>query len=444
MPNTHTTVATLILALTATASASFSPDSSTSSAPVDSNAEFYPEMSAQLMAVNDAVQATREDPSAMCFVVALPEYEYDAQLIRDLWTTQESSFDHDTYQVFFVRGQDAQFVLENSFIESAPAFISFRNGRPYHSRTGTFTQDSLLSFVELSTDFTSPTTNAPDQTAYLYESMNQLALESQDETAAQGACSIMLNLHALIHGPYSSSYSADDIASMKDLYNQTQITLATLDTTNPVVLSQIDTTRQMGMKTWNTRTDSTFGIGIWIDLASISGNESELLQWIDNGLESPAQFDRVSQSLAEYGQSIASLLINTNRFDALSMTITSPEQVADYLANASTLSSDIASISGESSNAFKQHISSATDTAAAYHAALLMAGRNSEAWEVAQIAEDFAGPTQASVSICTAAINAGVIEDRHAFLVRNLNQAQHASLINDLNTSFAVVPTSDD
>ncbi len=432
----------LLIALSSSTSAFTTPDSYET---YEAAEQFTQEqtISTQMMAVHDAVEATKTDPSAMCFVVALPENYEQASAIRDQWTQARKSFNQSSYPVFFVRGEDAQFVLENAFIETAPATIAFRNGRPYHSRTGTFTEKNLHAFLALSFDQSSPLTNAPDQTKYLYESMSQLAFNDQDVPAAQGATQIMLNLHALIQGPYASSFSDSDIQDMTDLYNQTKLTLATLDLTNQSVIDQIDHASSIAMKTWNKRTNSTFGIGIWFDIALTTGNDEAILTWIDEGLTNPANASRVEQSLADYGQPLAQLLIATNRYEELAMTITSPEQIQEHFASASVLADEIAAIDSSNTESLQHLINSATEQAAAYHAALLLSGRDSQAWEIAQLTEDFAGPEAASAAICAAAINAGSLQDRHAFLIQNLDQAQHASLIQAMNTSFAVVPTED-
>jgi|GEM_PF-2214113 len=427
--------AALILGLSTTASATFAPEST---AP-----DSFKQISTQMMAIDDAVEATKDDPNALCFVVVLPEFYDDARDIRDQWTSAKKRFNNSKHQVFFVRGQDAQFVLEASYINQAPAAIAYRNGRSYHSRTGTMTEKNIQAFLALSFDNHSPTTSAPDQTEFLFNSMNELAFAGQQTPAAKGACQIMLNLHALINGPYASTYSDSDLEEMTDLYNQTQITLSSLDTTNQSVLDEINATRVIAMRTWNKRTKSTFGFGIWSDLAMITGDSNEVLTWIDQGLESPSNHKRVAQSLADYGQPLAQILIDSHRFDALAMTITSPDQIKDQLAAASLLADEIAQIDPSSSDSYDHLIDSATHMAAASHAALLFAGRDSEAWQVAQFTQDFAGPQLASAALCDAAIKTGVLADRHAFLVKNLDQTKHASLISAMNTSFAVVPTDD-
>jgi hypothetical protein len=433
----------LLIALSTTTSALTAPDSYDTYESAEQFAQDQT-ISTQMMAINDAVEATKTDPSAMCFVVILPENYDQASDIRDQWTSARAKFNQTDHPVFFVRGEDAQFVLENAFIETAPATIAFRNGRPYHSRTGTFTDKNLHAFLALCFDNSAPLTNAPDQTKYLYESMSQLALSNQDAPAAQGACQIMLNLHALIEGPYASTFSDSDLQDMTDLYNQSKLTLATLDLQDQSVIDQIDHASSIAMKTWNKRTNSTFGIGIWFDIALTTGNDEAILTWIDEGLTNPLTSSRVEQSLADFGQPLAQLLISTHRYEELAMTITSPDQIQEHFATASVLADEIAAIDSTNTESLQHLINSATEQAAAYHAALLLAGRDSQAWEVAQLTEDFAGPETASAAICAAAINAGSLQDRHAFLVKNLDQAQHASLIQAMNTSFAVVPGAED
>tara|TARA_R110000744_G_scaffold119516_1_gene222924 strand:+ start:275 stop:1630 length:1356 start_codon:yes stop_codon:yes gene_type:complete len=441
--------AALLIGLSSTTSAITSPESFDSSDQFSSEQANSTQMSTQMMAINDAVEATKTDPSAMCFVVILPENYGQARSIRDQWTTARKNFNQTDHPVFFVRGEDAQFVMESAYIESAPATISFRNGRPYHSRTGLFTDKNLQSFLALAFDNSAPTTNAPDQTEFLYNTMNDLALAGQDPTAAQGACQIMLNLHALIQGPYASTYTTSDLDEMTTLYNQTQLTLATLNTNDQSVLDQINHTRAIAIKTWNKRTNSTFGFGIWSDLAMITGDTDSVLTWIDEGIDNPSTSKRVAQTLADYGQPLAQLLIETHRYEALALTITSPTQIAEQLATATTLAEEINAINPSATNPMpgnpsESMILAATEQAAAYHAALLLVGRDSEAWQVAQLTEQFAGPSISSAALCSAAINAGTLTDRHAFLVRNLDQTQHASLINAMNTSFAIVPGTDD
>jgi hypothetical protein len=262
----HTAItAALLIGLSSTTSAITMPESAPDSTTTtyESTDQFTQEqnISTQMMAINDAVEATKSDPSAMCFVVVLPENYEQARDIRDQWTSARSNFNQTNHPVFFVRGEDAQFVMENAFIQSAPATIAFRNGRPYHSRTGTFTEKNLHAFIAIAFDQSAPLTNAPDQTKYLFDSMSQLAFNDQDAPAAQGACQIMLNLHALIAGPYASTFSESDLQDMTDLYNQTNMTLASLDLQDQSVIDQINHTSSIAMKTWNKRTNSTFGIG---------------------------------------------------------------------------------------------------------------------------------------------------------------------------------------
>jgi len=436
--------ASLLLGLASTATALPAPQS-----PADPHAQANPiqntTTSPQLTAINDAVEATKENPEATCFVVALPETYTEARAIRDHWTNANKYFNNSTNPVFFVRGEDAEFVLDNAFITTSPAVIAYRHGRPYHSRTGTFTQKNLHAFLALALDNSAPTTNAPSQTEYLYNSMNDIAMAGQQAPAAQGACQIMLNLHALIHGPYASTYSNQDITAMTTLYNQSQLTLASFDINDQSVLDQINASRAIAMKTWNKRTNSTFGIGIWFDLALVTGNDSEILAWIDQGLENPAQYKRIERSLADYGQPLAQLLIDTHRYEALAMTINSPDQIQTQLAQATKLADEIDAIASSSNTtaSSRQLINSATEEAAASHAALLVAGRDREAWQVAQFTQDFAGPQLASAALCAAAINAAVLSDHHTALTKNLDPSTHASLINTMNTSFAVVPTDD-
>lgn len=451
MPRTQITAA-LLIALSTTATA-LSPDYSTST---QSNSETFgqpaQEFSYEFAALDAAVQETREDPNAICFAVLLPADTDDAQSIRDQWSAEASNLPRDS--VFFIDSTEAPFILESTFIHSTPAFIAFRNGRPHHSRTGFFTNTNLHAFIALSLDATSPITNSPDQTEFLFESMQDFSADSSSSSSsssnspaaqtAKAASSIMLNLHALIHGPFSSTYSSSDLAEMTTIYNQSQLTLATLDLNDPSVFEPINSASQMAMKTWNNRTDSTFGIGIWFDLALLTGSESEIFDWIDNGLSNPESFDRVVQSLQDFGQPIASLLISNNRYEELAMTITSPEQISAELATASQMASDIAAMDSEFSPSYEHIINSNTEKAAAYHAALLMAGRDSEAWEVAQFVQEFAGPKLSSAALCDQALTAGVLTDRHAFLVRHLNQSEHASLLDAMNTSFAVVPGAED
>lgn len=391
------------------------------------------EISEQLIAINDAVELTKHDPSAFCFVIALPDSFTDARQARDQWVAAKANFDEINHPVFFVMGDDAQFVLENSFISSTPAAIIFRNGRPYHARTGALSPKNIQALIALSFDESAPTTNSPDQTQYLYESMNQLAIEGKETTAAQGGCSIMLNLHALIHGPYSNTFSQQDLDTMTEIYNETQLSLASLDLNNPAVLDQIQTASAMGLKTWNKRTASTFGIGIFFDLALVTGDTDPVLDWIDQGFEGHYQSKRVAQSLAHFGQPLASLLTTTHRYQALAATYTFPSQITNSFE----------SIASSSTEELIWETQAATEQAAAYHAALLLAGRDKEAWEVASLIQEFAGDQAASASLCSAALAAGTLTDRHAFLVEHLDQTTHASLISDMNTSFAVVPTDD-
>lgn len=429
MPRTTLTAA-LLIGLSSTTLALASPEFVAEQA----EPQAQQEISEQLLAINHAVELTKHDPEAFCFVIALPDSFNEARQARDHWIAAQANFDQTTHPVFFVMGEDAQFVLENSFINSTPAAIIFRNGRPFHARTGELSQKNIQSLIALVFDNTAPTTNSPDQTQYLFESMNQLAIEGKETTAAQGACNIMLNLHALIHGPYATSFSKQDLESMTEIYNQSQLALATLDQSNPAVLDQIQTASAMGLKTWNKRTNSTFGIGIFFDLALVTGDTDPVLDWIDQGFEGHFLSKRVAQSLSEFGQPLASLLTTTNRFEALAATYTSPSQITESFESIVTTSAE----------ELIWETQAATEQAAAYHAALLLTGRDNEAWEVARITQQFAGNEAASVSICSAAINAGVLADRHAFFVEHLDQTIHANLISDMNTSFAVVPGTDD
>ncbi len=432
---TTTLTAALLIGLSSTTTALPSPDfPSHQASQQPSEQPQQQEFSEQLLAINDAVELTKHDPEAFCFVIALPDSFAEARQARDQWVAAKANFDETHHPVFFVMGDDAQFVLENSFISSAPAAIIFRNGRPYHARTGTLTQKNIQALIALSFDETAPTTNSPDQTQYLFESMNQLAIEGQETTAAQGGCNIMLNLHALIHGPYSSTFSDLDLETMTEIYNETQLTLASLDHSNPAVLDQIQTASAMGLKTWNKRTNSTFGIGIFFDLALVTGDTDPVLDWIDQGFEGHYQSKRIAQSLAEFGQPLASLLTTTHRYQALAATYTSPSQITESFE----------SVASRTTEELIWKTQAATEQAAAYHAALLLAGRDQEAWEVAELTQEFAGDEAASASLCSAALQAGALTDRHAFLVEHLDQSTHASLINDMNTSFAVVPGADD
>lgn len=430
MPRT-TLAAALLIGLSSTATALASPDSASDQ---PEQAQPQQEISQQLLAINDAVELTKHDPEAFCFVIALPDSFDQARQARDQWIAAQANFDQTNHPIFFVMGDDAQFVLENSFISSTPAVIVFRNGRPYHARTGELSQKNIQALIALAFDITAPTTNSPDQTQYLFESMNQLAAQGKETTAAQGACNIMLNLHALIHGPYASTFSKQDLDSMTEIYNQSQLALATLDQSNPAVQDQIQTASAMGLKTWNKRTGSTFGIGIFFDLALVTGNTDPVLDWIDQGFEGHFLSKRVAQSLAEFGQPLASLLTTTNRYEALAATYTSPSQITESFESIVTTSAE----------ELIWKTQAATEQAAAYHAALLLTGRDKEAWEVARLTQQFAGNEAASASICSAALNAGVLTNRHAFFVEHLDQATHANLISDMNTSFAVVPGADD
>ncbi|MBO6513028.1 MAG: hypothetical protein JJ974_03580 [Phycisphaerales bacterium] len=425
--------ASLLIGLSSTATALSSPDAFQETAPTPES-QTQPELSENLTAINHAVELTKHDPEAFCFVIALPSTFKEARQMRDQWIAAQAHFDETEHPVFFVMGDDADFVLENSFINQAPAAIVFRDGRPFHTRTGALTQKNIHTLIAIALDDTAPTTNAPDQTQYLFESMNQLAAEGKETTAAQGACNIMLNLHALIHGPYASSFSEQDLESMSSIYTESQIALGTLDHTNPAVLDQIQTASAMGLKTWNKRTNSTFGIGIFFDLALVTGDTDPVLDWVDQGFEGHFLSRRVAQSLAEFGQPLAGLLTATHRYEALAATYTSPSQITESFE----------SIATSSTEELIWETQEATEQAAAYHAALLLVGRDDEAWEVARITQQFAGNEAASASLCTAALNAGVLQDRHAFFVEHLDQSTHASLINDMNSSFAVVPGTDE
>ena len=443
--NHATLTAALIIGLSNTTSTASPQSSQSNQQPNQSTNQSSIELSTQMMAINDAVEATKENPSALTFVIVLPENHQQARDIRDQWTNANQYTKDTNAHIFFVRGTDAQFVLESSYLQNAPATIAFRNGRPYHSRTGTLTDANLRTFLALSLDPTTPITYAPDQTEFLFNSMNKLAQANQDPAAAQAAGQIMLNLHALIQGPYAKTYSPRDLTAMNTLYNQTQLTLSSLDLKDSSVLDQINKTRAIAMKTWNTRTTSTFGIGIWFDLSLASNNTNDILTWIDQGLSNPTQSKRVAQSLQDFGQPLASLLINNNRYQALAMTFTTTDDLKAQLAASTKLANEIAAIQAldnpKQSPAYQRTITRATKEAASYHAALLLVGHDKEAWQVAQITQDFAGPQLASAAICSAVINAGTLQDRHAYLVRNLDQTKHAALINALNTSFAVVPT---
>ncbi len=392
-----------------------------------------------MMMIDDAVEANEQDPSDVFFIVCLPDDEDEASEIFSAWKPAGKDLDDDV-RVFYVRGVDRDEVLEKCAIAEAPAFIAFRGGYPVHARSGCSEAINLKSFIDIALDPTSPPTYSADQSQVLYNDMVAELKSGDFRKGAEHACLLMLNLHALVEGPYNSSFGRCEIAEMDLMYNQSVMRVAQAANQDKAAEAIVARTSRTAKRTWDKGSFGHLGIALWMDLAPSAGSEDEVVAWA-NGYE---RSGRVAQALEKYGSRIRPLLIDHGSWGALARTVKNVSDLEDELADAERFAQSIVDDGIADASFIETHKSEMARTMALTHAALLQSKRESDAWKLGSVLAVYVGDELASASLCEAAMELGVLTARHETMAQDLDSTRYAALKSAMDNAFATVPTSDD
>jgi hypothetical protein len=392
-----------------------------------------------MMMIDDAVEANEEDPNDVFFIVCLPDDEDEASEVFGTWKPAGEELDDDV-RVFYVRGVDRDEVMEKCAITEAPAFIAFRGGYPVHARTGCAESINLESFVSIALDPTAPPTYSADQSRVLYEDMVAELASGEFRSGAEHACLLMLNLHALVEGPYNTSFGRCEIAQMDLMYNQSVMRVAQAAGQDPAAEAIVARTSRTAKRTWDKGAFGHLGIALWMDLAPSAGYEDEVVAWA-NGYE---RSGRVAQALERYGARIRPMLIDHGSWGALARTVKDVSELEDELADAERFARSIVDDGIADDSFLEMHTSEMARTMALTHAALLQSGRERDAWKLGSVLGAYAGEERASAAMCEAAMELGVLTARHESMADGLDSERFAALKSAMNEAFATVPATDE
>lgn len=392
-----------------------------------------------MMMIDDAVEANEEDPSDVFFIVCLPDDEDEASEVFSAWKPAGKSLDDDI-RVFYVRGVDRDEVMEKCAITEAPAFIAFREGYPVHARTGCAEAINLESFVNIALDPTAPPTYSADQSSVLYEDMVAELTSGEFRAGAEHACLLMLNLHALVEGPYNTSFGRCEIAEMDLMYNQSVMRVAQAANQDDAAHAIVERTSRTAKRTWDKGAFGHLGIALWMDLAPSIGYEDEVVAWA-NGYE---RSGRVAKALEQYGSRIRPMLIDFGSWGALARTVTDVSELEDELADAQRFAHAVVDDGIADESFIEMHRSEMARTMALTHAALLQSDRAKDAWKLGAVLAAYAGEELASAALCEAAMELGVLTARHESMAQELDSERFAALRNAMDDAFATVPATDE
>lgn len=383
-----------------------------------------------LAMIDDAVEATKHDETAVAFIVALPDDATLAGRAIDAWSRAASNIPKGT-PVLFVQGTDRDEVLEKSAITQTPAYIAYRSGLPLHARTACADPASIRAFIDIALDDDAPPTYSTDQTRILYDDMMTDYDDGMNRTATEHGCMLLMTIHALTEGPYSNSFAACETAQMHTMYNTATLRVAHAARTSPTAAALIAQAARTAKRTFDANNYDDLGIALFMDLAPSAGMSEELLAFVDSHTTNP----RAARALKDHGQRIAPLLIDAQRWSALARSYTSPDQITQSLDRADAFAR-AAVEDGIAPRAFiKSHRDDMTRVLALTHAALIEQGRHDDAWDVASIITLHAGEQPAAVAILESALELGVSTPQHDALAAALNPAEHQDLLNRLPTT---------
>ena len=391
----------------------------------------------QSQQINAAIRKTRTDPDYTFFVVCMPEDKSDARAIHKLWSKQAKVFSANNTPVFFVRGANAQEMLRKSYSKRAPAYIAFRRGNPWHTRSGFFKPDQLNHYINLAINSSSPPTYGSDQLAFVFQDIDRLIKAGKNNQAAKRASEYTYTIH-LLTNQFISSYTSREIANFFVAQSMAEITLAELYHKDPSVAKEIKQVREIAKSEWEANgRKGTMGIGFWMETAFLSDSQDEVVRWVKDEIGFPSTV----QVLKEYGHAIVQELIKNEQWQAVAYSFRSVDFLKrSFEQNQRIIERDDSQLTRDSVRDMNQSI---LNDAAIFHGALLAVGRDDEAWEIVTMLTDFVEPPQVALAICNAAMKTGAITDQHMTIAKKLNPKDRDEFFKNMKSASVSGPQYD-
>ncbi|MCA9275100.1 MAG: hypothetical protein KDA29_03660 [Phycisphaerales bacterium] len=378
----------------------------------------------KLQKIERAVELTRRDPKLTFFVVCLPDDVKQAKAIHSMWTKDNDLIDQHKPSVYFVQGDDARTVLEKASTTMLPTVLSFRHGRPYHCRTGDMDREMLNAYLELALDpELTPTLNG-DQYDVIYFSIIELINQGRLGQAANSTAESLLNYEVLRNvKKFSSSFPEVDKLQMSSQYSLYLLYSTVLTKRDPKLIPIFDQTRELAKHAWEQNRDENIGIALWIDLSWTREQREEVLEWATAGKDDPRTINAMQDSFPR----LSSLFIENQRWELLGRSIRSSEDMKWNMRSAISVSKELRR-DGDKAKA-SQVIEDCAREVSLCHAALLLAGRDQEAWEVVENMRQILPSRLIEPSLCAAALEVGVVTPRHKAMFAKLNPESNAELM---------------
>lgn len=378
----------------------------------------------KLQKIDRAVELSKRDPELTFFVVCLPEDTKQAKAIHSMWTKDNALIDEHKPSVYFVQGNDAKTVLEKASTTMLPTVLSFRHGRPYHCRTGDMDREMLNVYLELALDpELTPTLNG-DQYDVIYLSIIELINQGRLRQAASSTAESLLNYEVLRNvKKFSVSYPEVDKLQMSSQYSLYLLYSTMLTKRDPKLIPIFDKTRELAKQAWEQNRDENIGIALWIDLSWTPEQREEVLEWATAGKDDPRTINAMQDSFS----GLSSLFIENNCWELLGRSIRSTDRLGQSMRVAVTISKEHRG-NGKAAKAARALEDGARE-AALCHAALLLAGRDQEAWEVVDYMRQILPSRLIEPSLCAAALEIGVVTSRHRAMFAKLNPESNAELM---------------
>ena len=247
--------------------------------------------------------------------------------------------------------------------------------------------------------------------------------------AAQNGCMLLLNIHALTEGPYASSYARCERMDLDLVYNLSLIQVAEASRHDPAAAKMFRTAAHTAKRTWDKGAYGHLGLALWIDIAPFAGLQGEVLAWAKDYDADP----RVAEGIQREGTGLRSLFIDNERWGELAMTINSVDDIELTMDSASKFAQDLVDDGVKPESFYGEYMAEAAYDAGLMHAALLFAGRDTEAWQVESIIARFGDEQVTALTLCAAANQVGVLTSRHAALRDLIDESRNPDLARSLS-----------
>lgn len=374
--------------------------------------------------IDRAMRRSSKDHEFTFFVVCLPEDQANATKTHALWTKNNELVQTQQSPVYFLQGDDAKRMVEDTANTRFPTVLAFRYGTLMHARSGMMDEDIRDAFLDIAFDRQLPKTYSADQFGSIFQLMQREISQGKHAQAADTAADILLMTTGMMNlDRFSASYPPEEAVGLSTWYHQALIGCSRLDLKDPAVIDILEGVRHASMSSWKSGENPSV-LGLWVDMSFFLNHDDEIIAWIDEGTDSP----RVKEVLHETFGDMVGFLAEHQRWDALANAIESSESIQGQLKG----SQMIVEMYTDWNNPEKvdREIRSQIRESALCHAALLKAGRTKEAWQVAKLMRAYMPKTQTNAAICLAAHDVGVVTRAHHEIVMKLGADEYASLQN--------------